>query len=137
MKKEMAQMKKYQKKFEKTKKYLPKEFIDFYDEYGLHDSIIKNINITKLKKDNSESEFVISIDFVTYGTHVPFRITYREVLDFDINWNTKSYCEFGDYVSGELLHLKKKKNLLSHEFIMYSIPNRFYVKFKRLEFSLL
>lgn len=121
----------YNMEFQKTKKYLPENFVLFLSKHGLHDALISDINIRKIHS-KKRVKFYIDIKMKT-PTGLQFNIEYQDVVKFKMNFSIENeYGEVGDYTIGELLI--SDDHYLTHEFNIYEHSNTFFIKFKKLDF---
>lgn len=95
-----------QNEYSKIKKYFPKEFDELYQKNYFHDYIIESLNLVK-KIDKTGFDLVLILSYQDES----WKISYCNVKEYKINLTMKEdYCEFGDYLYGEIL--KKSKHTL-------------------------
>lgn len=106
---------------------LPKAFNKLYQERHFHD-----YNIKKLWLEKKEHKKYDCFDYNMILEHMgkSWCIHYHNVKKLTVNLSLKDYCEFGDYLYGEILPVDDKT--ISHEFYVYDIYNSIYIAFKSL-----
>lgn len=107
-----------------------KSFFSFYTKTGLHDSILKELKITKRHLSKR-----VCLDLETHWEldGKRFSLTFQDVRNFITRIDlTAGYCEFGDYIIGEFSEVDEK--YLSFEFLFYN-DSTVYLEFKRLIFK--
>lgn len=116
--------------FDTIKSRFSKNFFSFYTKTGMHDSILKELKITK--RHLSER---VCIDIETHWEQEEkmFFLIFKDVRKFITNIDlTEGYCEFGDYIIGEFLEIDEY--YLSYEFLFYN-DSTIYIEFKSLSFK--
>ena len=115
-----------EKEYLKIKNNFPKEFNELYQKNDFHDYIIKSINLVK-KLDKTGFDLVIILTWQDNS----WEIKYCNVKNYNISLIMKdNYCEFGDYLYGEIL--RKSKDTFTHEFYFYDFYNVVYVEFDKI-----
>ena len=102
----------YEKAFSEIRSYLPEDFLHFYDQTQLHDSLFSRMEICM---DDLFMSPVIKIYWMNTTSKEKFCIVYHDVLDFHCSDMDFTKDEIVNYLFGELL---LSKNVFSHEFVL-------------------
>lgn len=117
-------MEKAQNEYESIYNRLPEDFNKLYQERHFHDYYIKKLWLEKKKHENFDYNMILEHMGKSWCIH------YHNVKKLTVNLSLKDYCEFGDYLYGEILPVDDKT--ISHEFYVYDICNSIYISFESI-----
>ena len=102
----------YEKAFSEIRSYFSDEFLHFYDQTQMHDSLLSRIEICM---EELLMTPVIKIHWMNNASRGKFCIVYHDVLDFHCSNMDFTNNEMANYLFGEIL---LSKHIFSHEFVL-------------------